>query len=241
MTAVPPILRTALAELTGTALLLMAIIGSGIAAQRLSPGDPGLELLESAIATAATLAAIIVAIGTVSGAHLNPMITLASCLLSGMRSLAACAYVVAQCIGAVLGAILANLMFSLPAVDVSSKARLGPGLWLGEVVATFGLVLVVFGTVRSGQGRLAPLAVAGYIAGAYWFTSSTSFANPAVTLARTLSDTFAGISPASAPAFLVAELAGGLLGTVAVWVFHPIDRSAPSVAALAPDFQTDKQ
>lgn len=213
--------RRALAELMGTALLLMAVIGSGIAAQRLSPSDVGLQLFENAAATAAALVAIILAVGPVSGAHLNPVVTLADRAFGGVTNAVAGAYVVAQLLGGAAGAILANLMFSLPAVEVSTKPRVGAGLWLGEVVATFGLVLVVFGVVRSGRTGTAPFAVGAYIAGAYWFTSSTSFANPAVTLARTLSNTFVGISPASAPAFILAQLVGCALAVLAARTLYP--------------------
>lgn len=221
--------RRALAELIGTALLLVAIVGSGIAAQRLSPTDVGLQLLENAAATAAALVAIILAVGPVSGAHLNPVVTLADRAFGGITGAAAVTYVGAQLLGGALGTVLANLMFSLPAVEVSTKARAGPSLWLGEAVATFGLVLVVFGVLRSGRSATAPFAVGAYIAGAYWFTSSTSFANPAVTLARTLSDTFAGINPAAAPAFILAQLVGGALAAVAVRTLYP------GIAAVARD------
>jgi arsenate reductase len=221
-----------LAEFLGTALLLVAVIGSGIAAQRLSPGDSGLELLENAIATAAALVAIILALGPVSGAHLNPVITLTDRLFGGIGSAEACLYVLAQFTGAVVGAALANLMFALPALQVATKSRSGGGLWLGEVVATFGLVLVVFGTVRSGRSGAAPFAVGAYIAGAYWFTSSTSFANPAVTVARTLSDTFAGISPASAPAFITAQMLGMLIACATVLLLYPGLRAVAADAVL---------
>jgi arsenate reductase len=170
--------RRALAEFLGTALLVTAIVGSGIAASRLSPGNVGLELFENAVATGAALVAIILAVGPVSGAHLNPVITLIDRVFKGVSSVAAAAYVVAQIAGAIAGAVVANLMFSLPAIEVSTKVRTGGGLWLGEVVATFGLALVVFGVVRSGRPGLAPFAVGAYITGAYFFTSSTSFANP---------------------------------------------------------------
>lgn len=220
-TDVRRLLRCAVAEFLGTALLLVAVIGSGIAAQRLSPTDVGLELLENALATAAALIAIILAVGPVSGAHLNPMITLVDCALGGVSTRVATAYVSAQLAGAALGAVLANLMFALPPLQIATKPRLGSGLWLGELIATFGLVLVVFGVVRSGRASAAPVAVGAYIAGAYWFTSSTSFANPAVTVARMLSDTFAGISPASVPAFLLAQLLGAALATAAVRLLYP--------------------
>src|SRR3954447_1894224 len=179
-------------------------------AQRLSPDDVGLQLLENSIATGAVLVALILALGPVSGAHFNPVVTLADRLLGRIRSSHAALYVVAQVVGACGGAMAANLMFSLPVVDVSTHVRSGGGIWLGEVIATLGLLLVIFGLVRSGSARHVPFAVGAYIAAAYWFTSSTSFANPAVTIARTLSDTFAGISPSSVPAFVVAQVAGAL-------------------------------
>jgi arsenate reductase len=223
----PDLLRRLLAELLGTALLLIAVVGSGIAAQRLSPGDVGLQLLESSTATAAALVAIILALGPISGAHLNPVVTLADRLLGGLTWRAAAAYCVAQVAGAVAGTVVANLMFSLPAVELSTKTRSGGGLWLGEVVATFGLLLVIFGVVRSRRTAAVPFAVAAYIAGAYWFTSSTSFANPAVTLGRTLSNTFAGISPGSAPGFIGAQLLGAALAIAAIRALYP------SIAAVA--------
>ncbi len=219
--------RRVLAELVGTALLLVAIVGSGIAAQRLSPGDTGLQLLENAGATAAAQMAIILAVGPVSGAHLNPVVTLADRILGRTGSRTAVAYVAAQLTGAALGAVLANLMFDLPAVAWSSTARSGGGLWLAEGVATFGLLLVVLGVVRSGRPAAAAFAVGAYIGGAYFFTASTSFANPAVTLARTLSDTFAGIEPASVPAFVLAQLAGGAVALGVAAVLYPdVARSA---------------
>src|SRR3954447_4031174 len=186
-------------EALGTGLLVAAVIGSGIAAQRLSPGNVGLQLLENSTATAGALVALILAFGSVSGAHFNPVVSLADRWFGGLSSRDLGVYVVAQVLGGCLGAIAANLMFDLPAIDVSTKVRSGADLWFAEVIATLGLLLVIFGVVRAGRAALAPFAVAGYIAAAYWFTSSTSFANPAVTIARTLSNTFAGIDPASVP------------------------------------------
>jgi glycerol uptake facilitator-like aquaporin len=216
--------RPVLAELVGTAFLVAAVIGSGVAAQRLSPDDAGLALLENAIATGAALVAIVFALGPVSGAHLNPVVTMADWLCGGVRAGVGLLYCAAQLTGGVIGALVANAMFGLPAVQVASRARWGAGLWLGEVVATFGLVLVVFGVVRTRRASVAPLVVGAYITAAYWFTSSTSFANPAVTVARTLSDTFAGIAPGSVPPFLAAQLAGALLATGAVLVLYPAVR-----------------
>ena len=222
--------RKALAEFVGTALLLVAVVGSGIAAQRLSPSDTGLQLFENAAATAAALVAIILALGPVSGAHLNPVVTLADRLFGGVTNGETVVYVAAQFAGAVTGVVIANLMFSLPAVELSTKHRSGSGLWLGEVVATLGLLLVVFGVVRSGRSAAAPFAVGAYIGGAYFFTSSTSFANPAVTAARTLSNTFAGIAWQSAPAFVLAQLGGALLAVAIIGVLYPrVAEVAPAV------------
>ena len=200
--------RGAVAEAVGTGLLVAIVVGSGIFAHRLSPGDEGLQLLENSTATAFGLMALILAFGKVSGAHFNPVVTLADRVLGGVDTRRALAYIGAQVAGGCAGTIIANLMFDLPAVDWSTHTRSGGGLWLGEVVATFGLLTVILGVVRSGRASTAPFAVGGYIAAAYWFTSSTSFANPAVTIARGLSDTFAGIAPQDVPAFVCAQLVG---------------------------------
>ena len=222
--------RRALAEFVGTAFLLIAVIGSGIAAQRLSPNDVGLELFENAAATAAALVAIILAVGPVSGAHLNPVVTLADRVFGGVTNSATAVYVVAQFAGAVAGAVIANLMFSLPAVELSTKHRSGSGLWLAEAVATLGLLLVIFGVVRSGRTSAVPFAVGAYIGGAYFFTSSTSFANPAVTAARTLSDTFAGIAWQSAPAFVAAQFGGAVVAVFLIRGLYPrVEQVAPAV------------
>lgn len=220
--------RRAFAEFLGTALLVMAVVGSGIAAQRLSPGDTGLQLFESASATAAALVAIILALGPVSGAHLNPVVTLADRLVGGMTNREATAYVAAQFSGGALGALVANGMFSLPAVELSTHVRRSGALWSSEAVATFGLLLVIFGVVRSGRSTAAPFAVGAYIGAAYLFTSSTSFANPAVTVARTLSDTFAGIAPASVLPFVAAQVLGAMVAVGVVRVLYP------DVAAIVP-------
>lgn len=226
-------MRRALAEGVGSAFLVMAVVGSGIAANRLSPGDPGLQLLENALATAAALVAIILAVGPVSGAHLNPVITLVDLAFGGLAARSALGYVSAQVIGGALGTIIANLMYSLAPITASVHERSGAGVWLAEVVATSGLVLVVFGVVRSGRAQLAPFAVGAYIGAAYFFTSSTSFANPAVTLARTLTDTFSGVAPASAPAFVLAQLVGGAVGLGSVRLLYP-QRRVTAGAAAAP-------
>ena len=205
--------RRAVAELVGTAFLVMAVVGSGIAATRLTP-DVGLQLLVNSVVTGAALVALILALQPVS-ASFNPVVTLAE-RASGLIDTRVAAWLVgAQLVGAMLGAVVANLMFDLDAVTLSTRDRSGSGAWLGEVVATLGLVLVVFGSLRSGR-RTVAFAVGGYITAAYWFTSSTSFANPAVTVARTLTDTFAGIAPASAPAFVLMQLLGGALALALV-------------------------
>lgn len=216
--------RKAFAELLGSALLAAAVVGSGIAAQRLSPRDQGLQLLENALITGAVLVALITALGPVSAAF-NPAVTLAERALGAITTAATVAFVAAQTAGCCLGVVLANLMFDLPAVDVSSHHRDGAHLLLAEVVATFGLVLVVFGVVRSGRRQHVAYAVAGYITAAYWFTSSTSFANPAITVGRTLSDTFAGIAPGSVLPFVAAQLVGAALAVAAVLVLYPDART----------------
>jgi glycerol uptake facilitator-like aquaporin len=213
--------RQALAEFLGSAGLVTVIIGSGIAAQRLSPDDVGLQLLENALATGAGLVALILAFGPVSGGHFNPVVTLADRFFGGLTNRQVAVYVPAQLVGGAVGAVVANGMFDLPAVSVSTTDRSGGGLWLSEAVATFGLVVLIFALVRAGRAALAPFAVGAYITAAYWWSSSTSFANPMVDLARTLSDTFAGISPASVPMFLLMQLVGGAAGVVVVAVLYP--------------------
>ncbi len=232
---VPPLVRKAVAELVGTALLLLAVVGSGIAAKRLSPGDTGLELLENALATGVALTAIIIAVGTVSGAHLNPVVSLVDAAFGGLSRRELAVYVAAQLAGAVLGVLVANLMFSLPAVTISTHVRSSPGLWLSEVIATLGLLLVIFGAVRSSRAGVVPFAVGAYITGAYFFTSSTSFANPAVTIARELSNTFAGISPGSVLPFIAAQLVGAGLAWLLVSVLFPRERDFAHVVVVAHD------
>jgi len=210
--------RRATAEFVGTAFLVAIVVGSGIYAQRLSPANIGLELLENSIATGAGLIALILALGPVSGGHFNPVVTMADRILGGTTTPDAGIYIVVQTLGACLGAIVANLMFDLPAIDISTHTRSSSGLWLGELVAAFGLLLVILGVVRAGRASVAAFAVGGYIAAAYWFTSSTSFANPAVTIGRMLSNTFAGIAPSSVPMFIVMQVLGALLA-VALGVF----------------------
>ena len=214
------LVRQATAELVGTAFLVAAVVGSGIAAQRLSPGDIGLQLLENSIATGAVLVALILALQPVS-ASFNPVVTLAERILGLVTTATAAALVAAQLAGGLVGVVVANLMFDLDAVSLSAHERSGSGQLLGEVVATIGLVLVVFGALRSTRPETVAFAVGGYIAAAYWFTSSTSFANPAVTIGRMLSDTFAGIAPGSVPGFIGAQLLGGLLAIALVRWLYP--------------------
>jgi len=202
--------RQVVAELVGTAFLVAAVIGSGIMATRLTD-DVGLQLLANSVATGAALVALILALHPVSAAF-NPVVSLAEVILHRVPASDATLMVIAQLAGGVLGAVTANLMFGLDAVTIASRDRSGGGLWLGEAVATLGLVLVILGTARSSRPQTVALAVGGYIAAAYWFTSSTSFANPAVTVARTLSDSFAGIAPSSAPMFILMQLVGGAAG-----------------------------
>jgi glycerol uptake facilitator-like aquaporin len=228
----PALARRGLAEFTGTGLLAAVVVGSGIMAVRLSPGAPGLELLENSLATVAGLAVIIAVLAPVSGAHLNPVVSAADWALgrrsgAGLPGRDVAVYVTAQLSGGIGGAVLANLMFALPAVTKSVTARSAPHLWLGEVVATAGLVLVVFVLARSGRGALAPAAVAGWVGAAYWATSSTSFANPAVTIGRAFTGTFAGIAPESVPGFVAAQAAGAVLGAALVVVLYPAARPGP--------------
>ena len=212
--------RRVTAEAVGTAFLVMAVVGSGIAAQRLSPDDVGVQLLENSLVTGAVLVALILALQPVS-ASFNPVITAIERALGLVSSREALLSVLAQVAGGLVGCVLANLMFELDAVSVSGHHRAGSGTALAEVIATAGLVVVVFGSLRAGRLETVAYAVGGYITAAYWFTSSTSFANPAVTIARTLSDTFAGIAPASMPAFLLMQLLGGALGLGLLLVLHP--------------------
>ena len=219
--------RRVVAEAVGTGFLVMAVIGSGIMAQRLSPDDVGLQLLENSFATAGALVGLILMFGAVSGAHFNPVVTLTDRWFGTIRTRDAALYIGAQVVGGCIGAMLANLMFDLPAIDVSTKTRSSGALWLSEAIATVGLLLVIHGCVRTGRARVVPFAVAAWIGGAYWFTSSTSFANPAVTIARTLSNTFAGIDPSSVPMFVVMQLVGMVVAIAAIWLFFPHPEEDP--------------
>ena len=221
-----PLWRRLFAEFLGSAFLAAVVIGSGIAAQRLSPGNTGLQLLENAAATAAGLFAIILMFGPVSGGHFNPVVSFVDAAFGGLSWRDAAAYLPAQVAGCVTGAVAANVMFSLHAFLISTKHRATPAHFLSEIVATLGLLLLIFALARSGRSGSAPAAVGAYIGAAYFFTSSTSFANPAVTLARTLSDTFAGISPSSAPAFVAFEMVGAAVAAGAIVVLYPHPESA---------------
>ena len=213
--------RRLLAEALGTGLLVVAVVGSGIMASRLSPGDLGLQLLENAAATAGALIGLILVFGAVSGAHFNPVVTLVDRANRAVTTRDAAAYIAAQILGGAAGAALANVMFELPAINVSTTERSSGGLWLSEVVATVGLLLVINGCVRTGRANVVAFAVGLWIGAAYWFTSSTSFANPAVTIARTLSDTFAGIAPSSAPMFIAMQLIGAAVAVALVRYLYP--------------------
>jgi glycerol uptake facilitator-like aquaporin len=218
--------RRSLAEFVGTAFLVAAVIGSGIAAVRLSPLDAGLQLLENAVITGAALVALILALQPVSAAF-NPIVTAVERASGAISTREAGALIVAQLAGGLVGAVVANLMFGLSAVSVSTHHRSGHALWLGEVVATVGLLVVIFGTARSGRSDRVAFAVGGYILAAYWFTSSTSFANPAVTFARMFSNSFAGIAPESVAAFVLAQLVGGLIGYLLIRGLYPDAPGAP--------------
>jgi glycerol uptake facilitator-like aquaporin len=229
--------RRLLAEFLGSAFLAAAVIGSGIAAQRLSPGETGLELLENAAATAAGLFAIILMFGPVSGGHFNPVVSFVDAAFGGLSWRAAAAYLPVQVTGCIGGAVIANLMFALPAVTISNKHRASPAHFLSEIIATLGLILVIFALARSGRSRAAPAAVAAYIGAAYFFTSSTSFANPAITIGRMFSDTFAGTAPSSAPPFIAAQTIGGLLAMAVIKALYPTITPAQAADIIVPHQQ----
>ncbi len=230
----PQLWRRATAELLGTSLLVTIVVGSGIAAQQLSPGDVGLQLLQNSTATALGLTVLILVLGPVSGAHFNPAVSLADWFLgrrsgSGLTLPEVGTYVLAQTLGAISGSVAANAMFEV-GTSISAKDRATPGHLLGEVIATAGLILLIFALAATKRGVLAAPAVGAYIGAAYWFTSSTSFANPAVTVGRIFSDTFAGIAPASVPGFVVAQLVGAAAGLGLLLILFPsADRTADDV------------
>ncbi len=213
--------RRLLAEFLGSGFLAALVIGSGIAAQRLSPGNTGLQLFENAAATAAGLFAIILMFGPISGGHFNPVVSFVDAGFGGLTWRDAAAYLPAQVAGCISGAIVANAMFSLAAIEISTKHRASPPHFLSEIVATLGLLLVIFALARSGRSRLAPAAVGAYIGAAYFFTSSTSFANPAITVGRMFSNSFAGIAPSSVPSFIGAQVVGALLAFGVLRVLYP--------------------
>jgi glycerol uptake facilitator-like aquaporin len=226
--------RRLCAEVVGSAFLAMLVIGSGIAAQQLSPGNTGLQLLENAAATGAGLFALILMFGAVSGAHFNPIVSFVDATFGGLRWSDAAAYLPAQVGGCVVGAIVANVMFSRAAIEVSTKHRASPAHFLSEVIATLGLLLLIFALARSGRSHSTPAAVGAYIGAAYFFTSSTSFANPAITVGRSLSNTFAGIAPSSVPSFIAAQIVGGLAAVGLIWVLYPSITSEQASRVLLP-------
>jgi arsenate reductase len=229
----PSIWRRLLAELLGSAFLAALVIGSGIAARQLSPTDVGLELFENAAATAAGLFTIILMFGPVSGGHFNPVVSLADACFGGLRWREALAYIPAQVGGCIIGAVAANGMFALAAVSISTKHRASSPHLLAEAIATAGLLLVIFSLARSRRTASAPAAVGAYIGAAYFFTSSTSFANPAISVGRIFSDTFAGIAPASVPGFVIAQLIGGAAAILAVRTLYPdVSRSQAADVVL---------
>ena len=234
MSVTPPFARRLLAEYLGSAFLAAVVIGSGIAAQQLSPNDTGLALLENAAATAAGLFAIILMFGAVSGGHFNPVVSLVDAHFGGLGRRDALAYIPAQVAGCITGAIAANVMFALAAISISTHHRASPAHLFAEVIATLGLLLVIFSLARTGRAATAPAAVGAYIGAAYWFTSSTSFANPAITVGRMFSDTFAGIAPASVPGFVVAQLIGGAVAVVVIRALYPDITPADAAEVVVP-------
>jgi len=226
--------RRLLAEFLGSAFLAAVVIGSGIAAQRLSPGQTGLELLENAAATAAGLFAIILMFGPVSGGHFNPVVSFADAAFGGLSWRDAAAYLPVQVAGCFAGAVAANLMFALPGVSISARHRASPAHFLSEVIATLGLLLVIFALARSGRSRSAPAAVGAYIGAAYFFTSSTSFANPAITIGRMFSNTFAGIAPSSVPSFIGAQILGGIVAVGAIRALYPAITPEQAAGIIVP-------
>jgi len=234
MTAQPAMWRRLLAEFLGSAFLAALVIGSGIAAQTLSPGDVGLQLFENAAATAAGLFTIILMFGPVSGGHFNPVVSLADASFRGIGWRDAIAYAPAQIGGCITGAVTANAMFELAAVSVSTHHRASPAHLLSEAIATAGLLLVIFSLARTRRSSMAPAAVGAYIGAAYFFTSSASFANPAITIGRMFSNTFAGIAPASVPGFILAQLVGGCVAVLTLRVLYPDVTPDEAAAVVLP-------
>jgi glycerol uptake facilitator-like aquaporin len=233
--------RRLAAEFLGSAFLAAIVTGSGIAAQQLSPSDTGLELLENSAATAAGLFAIILMFGPVSGAHFNPVVSFADAALGGLSWRDAAAYLPAQAAGCVTGAVAANLMFAQDEVSVSVKHRASGAHALSEVIATAGLVLVIFTLARSGRLTAAPAAVGAYIGAAYWFTASTSFANPAIAVGRMFSNSFAGIAPSSVPVFIAAQVGGGIAGVAVIKILYPALSPAQAAGVVIPHATASSQ
>ena len=227
------------AEFLGSAFLAAVVIGSGIAAQQLSPGNTGLQLFENAATTAAGLFAIILMFGAISGGHFNPVVSFVDAAFGGLRWGDAAAYLPAQVGGCVIGAIVANVMFSRAAFELSTKQRASPAHFLSEVIATLGLMLVIFVLARSGRSSSTPAAVGAYIGAAYFFTSSTSFANPAITIGRSLTNSFAGIAPSSVPSFVGAQVLGGVVAVGVIWVLYPTITPQQASHVLLPHPETD--
>ena len=228
---VAPLARRLLAEFLGTGLLVAVVIGSGIAAQQLSPTDVGVQLLQNSLTTVFGLGVLILLFGPASGAHFNPAVSAVDWAIgrrtrTGLTGTDLAAYTIAQVLGGIGGALLANTMFGLDAVQISQHARAAPGLWIGEIVATAGLIALILTLARTGRAALSAAAVAAWIGAAYWFTSSTSFANPAVTIARMFSDTFSGIAPASVPLFVVFQIIGAALGASLALLLYPATATA---------------
>jgi arsenate reductase len=232
----PPLARRLLAELLGSAFLAALVIGSGIAAQTLSPGDTGLQLFENAAATAAGLFAIILMFGPVSGGHFNPVVSLADATFGGLRWRDAGAYIPAQICGCVAGAVVANVMFELAAVSISTHHRASPAHLFSEIIATTGLIVVIFSLARTRRSNITPAAVGAYIGAAYLFTSSASFANPAITIGRIFSNTFAGIAPSSVPGFIAAQLVGGAIALGIIRTLYPGITPEEAAEAVQPHY-----
>jgi len=232
----PPLARRLLAELLGSAFLAALVVGSGIAAQSLSPSDIGLQLFENATATAAGLFAIILMFGPVSGGHFNPVVSLADASFGGLRWRDAGAYIPVQITGCIAGAVVANVMFELAAVSISTHHRASPAHLLSEIIATTGLIVVIFSLARTRRSNITPAAVGAYIGAAYFFTSSASFANPAITVGRIFSNTFAGIAPSSVPGFIAAQLAGGICALALIRGLYPDITPAEAAEAVQPHY-----
>lgn len=234
MTTPPPLPRRLLAELLGSAFLAALVVGSGIAAQQLSPHDVGMQLFENAAATAGGLFAIILMFGPISGGHFNPVVSFVDAHFGGISRRDALAYLPAQIAGCIVGAITANAMFSLSAISISTHHRASPAHAFSEIIATGGLILVIFALARTRRPTISPAAVGAYIGAAYFFTSSASFANPAISIGRMFSNTFAGIAPASVPAYIVAQALGGTAAILVLGTLYPDVTPDDAATVLVP-------